>query len=351
MDSQKSLCITYILWFFFGWMGVHHLYLNRDRQAFIWWSTFGGYNGLGWIRDFWRIPEYVDDANEEAEYMDTLARRIKLYKKPRFSVSRFLGELLIGYYYGNLVRSGIPEEVPMFITGLFVCVGVTAGVYLVGNIGREEGPFLISLLAAIGCYILFSILSGSEASYMYTALATSGAFNYYREYRRRSISRKFSERVLYLAGGAAVVWVLWISFFYFNASITIDDGEKIKLRDSVNHFFKSPAWVNFSNTWWSIYEEGQKKGWKSMYDEIIKSTDPKGEANAYYVLGLKSDSSEEQIRRAYKKLVVKWHPDKHKGEAKQQAKFKFMEIQQAYEILSRRKKASYSRDTEERSEF
>ena len=57
--GEKSVVFTYFLWFFFGWFGLHHFYLGRDRHAFTWWSTFGGMFLLGWVRDAWRIPTYV----------------------------------------------------------------------------------------------------------------------------------------------------------------------------------------------------------------------------------------------------------------------------------------------------
>ena len=69
-NGQKSLFVTYILWFFGGIFGLHHFYLGRDIQAFIWWCTFGGYLGVGWLRDLFAIPRYVAEANEDPELMD-----------------------------------------------------------------------------------------------------------------------------------------------------------------------------------------------------------------------------------------------------------------------------------------
>ena len=34
MQYQKSLFITYLLWLIGGWIGLHHFYLRRDKQAF-----------------------------------------------------------------------------------------------------------------------------------------------------------------------------------------------------------------------------------------------------------------------------------------------------------------------------
>jgi len=57
----------------------------------------------------------------------------------------------------------------------------------------------------------------------------------------------------------------------------------------------------------------------------------------YEVLGVPRDASEDVIRKAYKKLAIKWHPDKHTDD-KKEAEEKFKEISEAYSVLSDPKK-------------
>uniref|UniRef100_A0AAR2LYC6 J domain-containing protein n=1 Tax=Pygocentrus nattereri TaxID=42514 RepID=A0AAR2LYC6_PYGNA len=57
----------------------------------------------------------------------------------------------------------------------------------------------------------------------------------------------------------------------------------------------------------------------------------------YAVLGVSSDSNEEEIRRAYKRLALRYHPDKN-SEADAEEKFK--QIAQAYEVLNDPQKRS-----------
>jgi molecular chaperone DnaJ len=52
----------------------------------------------------------------------------------------------------------------------------------------------------------------------------------------------------------------------------------------------------------------------------------------YEVLGLSRTASEDEIKRAYKKLAMKHHPDRNPGDATAEDKFK--ELKEAYEILS-----------------
>lgn len=55
--------------------------------------------------------------------------------------------------------------------------------------------------------------------------------------------------------------------------------------------------------------------------------------DCYEVLGIEKSSNLDQIKKAYKKLAMKWHPDKNPDNM-QAAKQKFREISEAYEVLS-----------------
>lgn len=55
----------------------------------------------------------------------------------------------------------------------------------------------------------------------------------------------------------------------------------------------------------------------------------------YEVLGLTKGASEAEIKRAYRKMALQWHPDRNKDSS---ANEKFKEINKAYEVLSDPKK-------------
>jgi molecular chaperone DnaJ len=56
----------------------------------------------------------------------------------------------------------------------------------------------------------------------------------------------------------------------------------------------------------------------------------------YEILGVKKDATQEQIKKAYRKLARKWHPDVNPGNKEAEQQFK--EISQAYDALGDEKK-------------
>ena len=57
-----------------------------------------------------------------------------------------------------------------------------------------------------------------------------------------------------------------------------------------------------------------------------------GKEDYYKLLGVERSASADEIKKAYRKLAMKYHPDKNPGDAAAEAKFK--DISEAYEVLS-----------------
>ncbi|KAL9179429.1 hypothetical protein ACHAXT_008719 [Thalassiosira profunda] len=78
------------------------------------------------------------------------------------------------------------------------------------------------------------------------------------------------------------------------------------------------------------YGIGGGGGRRGRSDPYRRTKDP------YEVLGVSRDASPAQIKAAYRRLAMKYHPDRvHEEEEKKKATAKFAEISAAYELLTR----------------
>ena len=52
----------------------------------------------------------------------------------------------------------------------------------------------------------------------------------------------------------------------------------------------------------------------------------------YNVLKVNRNATEEDLKKSYRRLAMKWHPDKNPGDVKKEAEAKFKKISEAYEV-------------------
>lgn len=69
-----------------------------------------------------------------------------------------------------------------------------------------------------------------------------------------------------------------------------------------------------------------------------------GSKDYYELLGVSKTATDEELKKAYRKLAKQYHPDSYTGDDKKQAEEKFKEISEAYAVLSdKTKRAQYDR--------
>ena len=72
------------------------------------------------------------------------------------------------------------------------------------------------------------------------------------------------------------------------------------------------------------------------------------ESDYYKILGVEKSASDSEIKKAYRKLAMKYHPDHTKGDKNAEEKFK--KISEAYAVLSDKEKRQHY-DTYGSSDF
>lgn len=92
-------------------------------------------------------------------------------------------------------------------------------------------------------------------------------------------------------------------------------------------------------------------------DPIAQFFPDADDVDLYDVLSVKSDASPDDIKKAYRKLALKFHPDKHSAaseDAKAEASLRFQQVGFAYTVLSdakRRTRYDTTGKTDEGADF
>ncbi|PVD38105.1 hypothetical protein C0Q70_00716 [Pomacea canaliculata] len=114
---------------------------------------------VGWVRDLWRLPEYVKECNED-QNVDVRDRNdnsftVRSRGKPKVGFARFFGMMMMGIILGYLVQAACPKEVfnsPGIVGWICSMVippfAAAIGVHLVANIGLLQASLKWPLIGA-----------------------------------------------------------------------------------------------------------------------------------------------------------------------------------------------------------
>ncbi|CAG5121524.1 unnamed protein product [Candidula unifasciata] len=350
---MASTVIAYIIWLFLGWAGLHHLYLGRVNQAIVWFATFGGC-GVGLIRDFWKIPEYVRWCNGDVSLQRKHLQRTIMKPRPGCSTFRFVGMLVMGLIAATVFSALVPDFSQMSMTHPFtylilrctyvalLMLGNGLGVYLVANIGELQCAKWYPFVASVGItpWLL------DKHPNLLTACFFTALITWYKGLRWKPLpvemegtytNKKFWKNVaIYCV--ACTVWLsVLFAGLYFNATITVEGGEKIPVREALGNFFRSDAWKRTKESLWHLLTILWREGVWHAWSDTRRVFDFSGEISAFKVLRLPTGATQEEILKQCRKLSAEHHPDRFKTpEEKELAQEKFIEIQKACTSLSSR---------------
>mmetsp|Transcript_3344 Transcript_3344/g.5083 ORF Transcript_3344/g.5083 Transcript_3344/m.5083 type:complete len:516 (-) Transcript_3344:242-1789(-) len=92
-----------------------------------------------------------------------------------------------------------------------------------------------------------------------------------------------------------------------------------------------------------IAPEDEKRNAQEKVREAEVALKQSKEKNYYKILGVQRNAASKEIKKAYRELALKWHPDKNPDNAEEAEKM-FQDISEAYEVLSDKEtRAKYDR--------
>lgn len=237
--EQKSLLVAYLLWFFGGFFGLHHLYLRRDGHAFFMFCTLGGYLGFGWLTDAFCLPDFVDQFNKEAQFLI----RLPAAERPSYSSWRLQSQLTFGTVLGWLTHGAIPQKF-RYLLHWTIPLSTSLGVWIIGNIQRHCGVWWhCALTAFISYIILFYLNFTMYYGVQLISLISSITFVIFSmQWRRNPLRLAFPLRLLIFSLACSGYLLLWWSFLYHNAYLTDDWNRRIPFRVLFNQLLKSDWW-------------------------------------------------------------------------------------------------------------
>lgn len=338
----KSIKKTYFFLIFGGFFGLHHFYLGNDKQAFMCFSTFGGFI-FGLLRDFFKIPEYVRETNEKLE----LTKKELKLKAPAFFTTNFISSVIFGSCFGYILKYSIPFSEEAYVSYLCFKILSPSIIALIIYMNGTEGPLKCKFRwPLIGSYIAFFIdlIKNVHAVYTSAMLATlflNWNIEWDRDYYKKKKNRKLFRRIIYLSVGFILIASLNSLYLWNNASLEIN-GKKVTLKESVINFLNSKELVELKEVFKMIWNYYKAHGLQKLINHFFYGLDTEAIANSYKIIEMNEKSSQAELEQRCKSLARKWHPDRFKDVVKkEEAEKQFMSIQESCNILLELRKKKF----------
>lgn len=362
----KSIVFAYLFALIGGIFGLHHLYLGRTQQAFLWLTTFGGF-GLGILYDlFFAMQNYVLEANQDANVAQRYREKSQQLKSPAFELRRFCAQYVVGLFYGFITFYAFPDtwsnsKFLSLIVGIATAFAVALGIQLMGTLGPRKCSFVWPLIGALLGLPFLVGRAESSPSLNIVAFLSSWIFEWKIDWNVDEICpktpktksrRHFVKRCLIFSAGAILFASILSMSIYQNLHVDIN-GERVKVKDVLSNFFQSQEYLQLCQQLSSVMKQlwafYLQYGFKGIWTQIWTALDFESDKKAFETLNLKSDASQKQIESQCRTLSRKWHPDRYRDpEEKQKAQTTFMNIQQACDRLSQDRKRRQTINTQKR---
>jgi hypothetical protein len=141
----------------------------------------------------------------------------------------------------------------------------------------------------------------------------------------RELKVSDDEKIILFAGFSIAVIAI---FLFLARDIILRRKTKYEKQDHESK--KDRTYEKYHSDWGDDYEEVGKRGNSKQdkeYREYVTNNDL---PNYYEILGVETDASPEEIKKNFRELAKKTHPDKTKENSEEE----MMKINKAYEVLS-----------------
>jgi len=336
-EGDRSLLVAFAIYVFGGGhLGLHHLYLDRPLQAFLWACSGGGFFGMGLLRDLFRLQNYAGVRNASPQCGDSLATDMKYSKVPPWSLSRLLGCHFFGAWFGTVAGVAGPEVFPSAYFAIISALGSALGIWLAGSACTHQGGSLkwTSLASLVAFPSGYSVTVGLLA------------FQWTRRWEPEATKQRPKRWQLVVA--VLVFWTIAFGGLVEHGSITLGDAsagtaETYKLKDCMWNVLRG---IDFEDMY-SSFKDGSSNEdgdwgfrWQERWDSLKGSLDVSGEKHALKTLGMDSfigkAYTDDDVKQHFKRMAKLWHPDKVSPDKREEAEKRMQDINQAKEILDGR---------------
>ena len=141
----------------------------------------------------------------------------------------------------------------------------------------------------------------------------------------RELKVSDDEKIILFAGFSIAVIAI---FLFLARDIILRRKTKYEKQDHESK--KDRTYEKYHSDWGDDYEEVGKRGNSKQdkeYREYVTNNDL---PNYYEILGVETNASPEEIKKNFRELAKKTHPDKTKQDSEEE----MMKINKAYEVLS-----------------